>query len=190
MTLTTAETGKAGAALSAGQPSLPLNVQIMIPGEPQGKARHRTGQGRTYTPKKTTQQEAFIRSLVLDAYPRLVPSLKPVEINILVWCRIPAAFNKARKLAAMAGELRPDKKPDQDNIQKLIYDAIQIPSGRKTWPEWKLEQARLGAFGFLIHDDSQIVESTYGKWFCTADRQPHTGVWVRDIAGCEGAYRK
>lgn len=183
----TAGQAGAGPSFAGDSPPSPLDITIIIPGEPKGQARHRTGQGRTYTPRATTQQQALIRSLVQDVQPGVVPTTKPVAVRIIAKVGVPSNFSKARKAAAHTGALRPDKKPDADNVIKLVLDAIQIPDRT---PQQKRRWALDGQLGYLIHDDSQVVELEYLKFFCASDDIPHTSVRVFEIAGAEGAYRK
>lgn len=94
-----------------------------IPGEPQGKARHRTTKtGRTYTPAKTAQYENLIRQCFLASgdQERLEGQ---IEANIQAFFSIPKSASKKKREQMLTGEIRPTKKPDADNVAKSILDA-------------------------------------------------------------------
>lgn len=91
---------------------------FFVPGNPQGKLRARTRSGfGFYTPKKTTLYEAHIRTCFLLKYkfwPKLPPCV-PVSVNI------DAVFSSPKKKSKAGPVL---KKPDVDNIAKVVLDAM------------------------------------------------------------------
>lgn len=112
-------------------------VAFSVPGEPKGKGRPRAVPALTYddngepkafvrivTPQDTRDAEAAIRAEFRRAHPGHKPFTGPVQINFTAVFETPASFNKALKAAAKAGELYAIKKPDKDNIEKLIVDAL------------------------------------------------------------------
>ena len=114
------------------------NVYFTVPGEPQGKARPRVVHGHAYTPTKTAAYEGRICAAYRQAYPGRKPYAagEPLRLWIMAWYGIPASATKARQAAMTAGEIRPTKKPDTDNIGKVVADALN---------------------GIAYHDDAQIV---------------------------------
>ena len=60
----------------------------------------------------------------------------PIKIEILACFPVPQKFNKAMKAEALAGKLLPAKKPDNDNIEKAVWDAMS---------------------GLVYKDDNQVV---------------------------------
>lgn len=107
-----------------------------IPGNPVGKGRPRAttinGMARMYTPKKTASYE----TLVVMAYEQAsgVRMLGPLRMAIYATFEMPLSWSmKKRKL--MDGAFC-QKKPDADNILKIVADALN---------------------GVAYHDDSSIV---------------------------------
>lgn len=122
-----------------------MTTCFMIPGKPIGKARPRvnTYTHRAYTPPATKNYEATVRSSYMNAAPpgeRLHTG--PVRVQIMAYYPIPKSWNKARKRAAMAGETRPEVKPDLDNCAKAILDALN---------------------GLAYEDDASITDLTIHK---------------------------
>jgi Holliday junction resolvase RusA-like endonuclease len=106
-------------------------------GEPFGKERPRfvtkysEGKrgykgGFAYTPKKTKEHE---RKIAMDyaTHPNHIDFRRvPVKIKIHAYYKIPKKFNLAQRAAASEQKLLPKhKKPDVDNIAKLIMDALE-----------------------------------------------------------------
>ena len=48
----------------------------------------------------------------------------PLKIEITALFSIPKKFNKEQRQKALNGEILPTKKPDSDNIIKIILDAL------------------------------------------------------------------
>lgn len=102
-----------------------MKISFSIPGPPQGKGRPRhTKSGRTYTPLETVEAERDILRMFKLAHPRHKPFLGPVMVRVTAIFPIPAGFNAKQRAAAMAGEIFYTSKPDKDNIEKLLYDAL------------------------------------------------------------------
>lgn len=119
-------------------------ITITIPGEPVGKARPRVTKFGTYTPEKTVIYETLVKEMFAIKYPRHKPYEGPVKMKIKAWFTIPKSASKKKAAEMAAGTIRPTKKPDTDNIQKSIADALN---------------------GFAYKDDCQIVESEIEKWY-------------------------
>ena len=117
-----------------------LEINESITGKQRPRMNTRTG--RSYTPGKTKSYEYLVRQLFLDKY----PNFKPIEgrINITIWAyfEVPKSTSKKKELEMLSGQISPVKKPDWDNIGKIISDA-------------------LNKFAFL--DDAQIVDARVVK---------------------------
>ena len=118
-------------------------------GPPQGKARARTfynpklGRSQSVTPEKTVLYENLVKQSFLEAKENETYFEKePVSVRILALFPIPKSTTKKNRRRIAAGELRPTKKPDADNIAKVICDALN---------------------GVAYGDDTQVVELTVGK---------------------------
>ena len=96
-------------------------VEFTVYGEPKGKGRPRFGNGRTYTPKTTTEYEKNVLSAYMDKYHTL--KLKnEIWVQIRAYMGIPQITPKKRR-AGMIGT-GVTKRPDVDNIAKIILDAL------------------------------------------------------------------
>ncbi|WP_297803664.1 RusA family crossover junction endodeoxyribonuclease [uncultured Brevundimonas sp.] len=112
------------------------SVSFVVPGDPQGKGRHRTGKFGTYTPAKTVAYEGLIAHMAHEAM-KGQPLLEgPLKLTaVAVFCP-PKSISKKKLEAMLSGVIQPTKKPDADNIIKAIGD---------------------GCNGVVFHDDSAIT---------------------------------
>ena len=102
-------------------------ITFIVPGPPVGKGRpkffRRGNFTGTYTPEKTTNYD----SLVKTAY-RLIhcgnPSEEAIKVHIAAYFPIPASAPKHFKIEASTEEKPVVKKPDADNIIKIVLDAL------------------------------------------------------------------
>jgi Holliday junction resolvase RusA-like endonuclease len=103
-----------------------MRLAFSIPGKPKGKERPRVapGQSRPYTPKQTVEAEKAIRTLFLQQFPDHQPWTGPVMIRFTAVFEVPKSWPAELRAAALAGEVHAICKPDKDNIEKLIVDAI------------------------------------------------------------------
>lgn len=96
-----------------------------IQGEPTGKGRPRfTKQGRTYTPKETVTYENWVKLCFKEAYPYATPTGERLRVHIEAYFTIPKSYSKKRRNACMDSSESPTKKPDCDNIAKIILDSL------------------------------------------------------------------
>ena len=93
---------------------------FVIPGEPQGKARPRFTKGHTYTPRDTVEYERLARL----CYQGQSFGNVPVGVDILAVFGIPKSTSKRQRERMLCGAVLPTKKPDADNITKIICDAL------------------------------------------------------------------
>lgn len=136
-----------------------MNLHLVIPGDPVGKGRPRfTRTGITFTPKRTRNHEAYVRSLFVQKYPRHVPLEGPLEMEILIFFPVPKSASKKRRQDMLWQRELPTRKPDVDNLCKIFMDAL----GR----------------GLAYRDDAQIVSLAVIKQYSTT---PQTEVRVRNV---------
>jgi Holliday junction resolvase RusA-like endonuclease len=94
-----------------------------VPGKPQGKGRPRfSPDGHAYTPAATRLYEREI----LKAY-RAAGGTKmsgPLHVDIEAIYGIQKTATKAERLRRLNGDELALKKPDTDNIEKIVYDAL------------------------------------------------------------------
>lgn len=95
-------------------------------GELVGKARPRmnTRTGRAYTPTNTKLYEYSLRQWFIREYPYFVPIESRVKVTIIAYFGIPKSTSKKKAAEMLAGNISPTKKPDADNIIKIVLDAM------------------------------------------------------------------
>lgn len=100
---------------------------ITIPGKPVGKARPRfRGAGFkviTYTPPATKKYEKEVARIYKQSAGVLYTEI-PLRVRILAKFPIPESWSKKNKEKALKCEIKPNKKPDLDNIAKIILDGL------------------------------------------------------------------
>lgn len=103
-----------------------MQIEFTVPGEPFGKQRPRHSRlsGTTYTPRETKEHEALIRLEYRKQCGMKFPEGAQLRITVTAVMGIPKSTPKSRRSAMISGEIRPAKKPDWDNIGKLVCDAL------------------------------------------------------------------
>ena len=120
-------------------------MQFTIPGKPKGKTRPRFARGgkNTYTDRGTAEYEKKVAESYLEAGGKLEAYS---GIRIKAYYLIPQKTRKDIVEAMLSGQLKPTKKPDLDNVLKIIMD---------------------GLTGVAFEDDNQIcqvyMEKVYGE---------------------------
>jgi len=103
-------------------------VMYIVYGEPVGKGRPRFARRgnfvSTYSPQKTKTYEDEIRMMAKAAMGSSEALDTPVTVAIYIRVGIPASFSKQKRKDALAGILKPTKKPDIDNIAKCFLDGM------------------------------------------------------------------
>ena len=91
-----------------------------------GKQRPRmnTYTGKAYTPTRTKNYEYLVRQLFVAKYPKFEPILGKVKMTIVACFELPKKRSKLQEAEMLAGIITPTKKPDWDNIGKIISDAL------------------------------------------------------------------
>lgn len=123
---------------------------FVIHGKPQGKARARTFYNpklcrvQSMTPENTVLYENLVKqSFLQQAEPDARWfSKEPLAIYITALYQIPKSMTKADRKLVGCGKMFPTKKPDADNIAKVICDALN---------------------GVAYGDDTQIVKLVVSK---------------------------
>ena len=124
-----------------------MNIQFVIPAAPRGKERPRFAKGHTYTPKKTRDYEELVRREYIANGGKKLRG--PLKVTMFAIFPINASDSKAIRKRKMEGEIKPTKKPDCDNIAKVILDALN---------------------GVAYDDDKQIVDLYLQKKYGVAGR--------------------
>ena len=155
------------------------SVVFGVLGEPQGKARPRFARrGKfvsTYTPSTTQKYEEQIRYSALAVRQKngiTKPISTDISLAIRAYFKIPKTYSKKRKERCLNGEERPSKKPDSDNIAKIILDGLN--------PKMKVDHVQHKAVCVhegLYRDDKQVVSLKVDKYYSDKPRVEITAIW-------------
>lgn len=126
-----------------------MSIVFEVPGEPRGKGRPRFNRhtGITYTDSETRSYEkkiiAHYRQQLKDFR---WPDEVFVSVSVTAIYPIPKSATKASVAAIQDGKILPKKKPDIDNVLKVVLDSLN---------------------GIAYKDDSQVVtvvgQKVYGQ---------------------------
>lgn len=103
-----------------------MGFEFEVIGDIKGKARPRVNVTtcRAYTPENTKDYEMLIKQYFKLKYPKYVPLENRVYVKIIAKFKVPKTATKKEKELILEGKLSPTKKPDIDNIVKIILDAL------------------------------------------------------------------
>lgn len=118
-------------------------IAIVIPGEPKGKGRPRLGKGFTYTPKDTVNYENLVKVCYMDQAKNLKLDGE-LKATIIAYYSIPKSTSKKKRVEMVEERIRPTKKPDLDNVAKIVLDSLNKVA---------------------FDDDSQIVKLEIEKFY-------------------------
>lgn len=142
-------------------------IRFKVEGTPQGKARPRVYNGHAYTPTKTVHYEHWI-AICLDAKMHeegrtrsefAYLSGEALQMKVVAYFPIPRSYSKKKIEAIERKELLPTKKPDIDNIAKIVCDALN---------------------GIAYHDDSQIVDIRIHKRY-TREPEGFLDIMIEEV---------
>lgn len=79
---------------------------------------------RSVTPEGTKQYEDLVRWSFIAQGGKYGGAKTPYRVEIAARYEIPNSWSKKKRQAALDGEVRPQVKPDCDNLIKVILDAL------------------------------------------------------------------
>lgn len=121
---------------------------IFIPGKPRGKGRPRfTRGGGVYTDPQTKAYEQKIASEYHRSGGALFEDV-PVKVFIEVRYGIPKSESRKMQMAMQRDKVLPTKKPDIDNVVKIVMDALN---------------------GVAYTDDKQVIDLYARKVYSTQE---------------------
>ena len=130
-------------------------IAFEVLGDPIAKARPRfTRGGHVYTATSTRVAEGQVYMEATKAMDGNTPMLGPLFVFVVAHLAIPKSWSKKRQQMADMRLIHPDKRPDLDNLVKLVTDGMN---------------------GVCYEDDKQIVFMQAGKVY---DRRVYTEVCV------------
>lgn len=135
-------------------------LELMVVGAPVPKGRPkfstRNGFITAYTPAKTRNAEKDIEDAFKAEFPNHKPLDGPIRVRLHFWMPIPSSLSQKKK-QAIKGTFH-SKKPDLDNLVKLVTDALN---------------------GVAWKDDNQIVKVEACKTYCYGN--PGTFIEVEEV---------
>lgn len=138
-----------------------MSITFTVPGNPQGKARARTfynqklGRSQSITPEKTVLYENLVKQCFTANCDGGFFDKEPLVMMVIAYFPIPKSTTKKDRGLIAEGLLFPTKKPDADNIAKVICDALN---------------------GVAYGDDTQVVSLTVMKEY--TDAEPRVEVYI------------
>lgn len=123
-------------------------ITFTVPGVPKGKGRPRFARSGnrviTYTPPETAAYEAAVKAAARRAMQGKDIIRDACDIVVTAFFPIPRSWPESKKRLAIMGKIRPTKKPDVDNIVKIICDPLK---------------------GVVWRDDELVVGADAKKWY-------------------------
>lgn len=125
--------------------------EFEVPGKIIGKGRPRLNSytGVVYTPSRTKDYETLIEQYFLLKYPKFKELNGRIKVNIIAYFPIPKTTKKAEIEEMLKNNVSPTKKPDIDNIVKVILDSMNK---------------------FAFKDDNQITKLEVEKKYSEKER--------------------
>ena len=125
-------------------------MDFIVDGKPQGKQRPRFSRisKTVYTPTKTAKYEKQIAKAYTDSGGKCIPADCYVCVSVSAFFPVPKSYSKKKREDCIERILRPDKKPDMDNIMKVVLDALNKVA---------------------YEDDKQVVELIGRKYYTDGD---------------------
>lgn len=121
---------------------------VTVIGKIKGKERPRFVNGHTYTPNATKAYEKLIRDNYIKQCNKKHSGA--VKVEIMAYYKIPKSYTKKRVKNILAGIEKATKKPDSDNIIKIVLDSLN-----KT----------------AYEDDKQVVKVSLEKLYTAEDER-------------------
>lgn len=128
-----------------------------VMGTPVAKGRPRVTKWGVYTPEKTVNYENLVQFSYLQEYKNVDPLEGYLKVEIIFYMPIVKSTSKKNRQLMVEGKLRPDKKPDIDNMIKSITDALNE---------------------LAYQDDKQVVEVQAYKYY---SEQPRAVVTISKL---------
>lgn len=136
-------------------------ICFTVPGAPKGKGRPRFARSGnrivTYTPPDTVAYENAVKAIALQVMRGRDRILGACKIYVTAFFPIPKSWSASKKQLAISGKIRPTKKPDLDNILKIICDPLK---------------------GIVWQDDDQVVGDDTNKWY---GEEPRVEVMILEV---------
>lgn len=139
------------------------SIKTIVYGEPKGKGRPRFNRNSgVYSPRETVLYEKAIATAhKLQHKGWFAPKGVPIMMTITAYYKLLKQISKTKRANMLAGAIKPLKKPDIDNVVKVVCDALN---------------------GVAYYDDAQIVTIIAAKKF---DESPRVEISIEKMGGYE-----
>ena len=136
-----------------------MEIQFKVPGLPRGKGRPRFSRsGHPYTDEKTRDYETYIVHCYRAAHGALrFPDTAFLSVHTTAYFLIPKSASRAQRADMESGRILPARKPDVDNIEKVVLDALN---------------------GIAYKDDARVCQTGCGKYY---GREPGLVITIREV---------
>lgn len=103
-----------------------MKYEFEVPGKITGKGRPRvnTTTAIAYTPTKTKEYEELVKQYFIIKNRGVKPLEGRISVTIKAYFGIPKNASKKQREEMLNNNISPVKKPDIDNIAKIILDAL------------------------------------------------------------------
>ena len=125
---------------------------------PKPTPRPRSGKNGVFYVKGAKDNKKYFEKYLLNKDVDMICT--PTKFSCKSYFPIPKSMNKIERVLAEMGFIRPISKPDWDNVAKAYCDMIQ---------------------GFLIYDDSLIIDGTSSKYYSLKPRIEITIEYMEDF---------
>lgn len=103
-------------------------IEFVVWGTPKakGRPRHRNvgKYSVEYTPKETVNYENLVKLCYINSGCESYMNGEPLEGWVKIYLEIPKSASKKKQQMMADGKILPTKKPDNDNVAKSIFDAL------------------------------------------------------------------
>lgn len=126
-----------------------MKVKFTVYGEPQGKGRPKFSKVGGYVKARTPDETVLYENLIQTEFRRQCGNVRfpdgtQLDMRVLAYYQMPASASKKKTRQMLDGDLRPTKKPDWDNIGKVVADSLNQVAYR---------------------DDAQVVDAQVRKFY-------------------------
>ena len=142
-----------------------MTVKFTIYGEPQGKGRPIFSKRGKFVSTRTPDKTVLYENQVKTAFENQCgigagfSDGAALDMRIIAYYSIPKSISKKKAALMLEGKIRPAKKPDADNIAKVIADSLNKIAYR---------------------DDSQIADMQIRKFYSDT---PRVVVSIQELTG-------
>lgn len=139
-----------------------MRARFVVYGEPQGKGRPKFSKVGDHVRTRTPDQTVIYENLIKTEYRSQCnglqfPDQAQLDMRVMAFYQMPSGVSKKKRQQMLDQKIRPTKKPDADNILKVVADSLNQIAYR---------------------DDAQIVDTQVRKFY--SDR-PRIEVLIRVV---------